>query len=124
MPAIPAAAAPHFDLPGARFTGLAAPSRGASETAAWIVQIAPHTPGAPHRLTREEIFVAIEGAAEFVIAGEVYQVAAGGAVIVPAHTELCVTNPHDVPFRAVVAFPVGGLAVLPSGESFTPPWAA
>ncbi|MBI3791093.1 MAG: cupin domain-containing protein [Gemmatimonadetes bacterium] len=124
MPTIPAASAPRFALPGAQFTGLAAPSRGATETAAWIVEVAPHAPGAPHQVTREEVFVAIEGAAEFTIAGERHAVSAGGAVVVPALTDFSLANPHAQPFRAVVAFPVGGEALLPSGERFTPPWAA
>ena len=43
-----------FTLHGIEFAGLAAPSRGARETAAWRVRIAPGTPATPHRLTREE----------------------------------------------------------------------
>ena len=40
MPVISAAQAPTFELPGIRFTGLAAPSRGSAESAVWIRLIA------------------------------------------------------------------------------------
>jgi mannose-6-phosphate isomerase-like protein (cupin superfamily) len=119
---IAAAAAPMFTLPGIEFTGLAAPSRGASESSVWIVRIAPGTPGAPHRLTREEVIVAVEGRARATVAGVDHELEAGGAVIVPARTEFALANPYAEPFRAVAVLPVGGEAVM-DGETFIPPWA-
>ena len=41
----------------------------------------------------------------------------------PAGIDFSLANPHDVPFEAVVALPVGGRATMPGGEPFTPPWA-
>jgi len=123
MPLITAAAAPVFELPGVRFTGLAAPSRGARETAVCLVSIAPGTVPTAHRLTREETFVAIEGAARATLAGVDYELAAGSALVVPPDTEFALANPHDAPFRAVVALPVGGQAVIGEAAPFTPPWA-
>ena len=123
MPLITAAAAPVFELPGVRFTGLAAPSRGARETAVWLVAIAPGTTPTAHRLTREETFVAIEGAARATLAGVDYELAAGSAFVVPPDTDFALANPHDVPFRAVVALPVGGQAVVGGDAPVTPPWA-
>jgi len=61
MPMISASDAPRFDIPGVRFTGLAAPSRGSRENSVWRVRIEPGTPANVHRLSREEIIVAIEG---------------------------------------------------------------
>ena len=119
---IAAAAAPTFTLPGIEFTGLAAPSRGASESAVWIVTIRPGTPGAPHRLTREEVIVAVEGRARASVCGVDYELEAGGAVIVPPGTEFALANPYDEPFRAVAVLPVGGEAMM-GGETFIPPWA-
>jgi hypothetical protein len=41
MSLIPAETAPRFEMHGAQFTGLAAPSRGARETAVWRVRLVP-----------------------------------------------------------------------------------
>jgi quercetin dioxygenase-like cupin family protein len=122
MPLIAAPDAPVFDLPGVRFTGLAAPSRGASENSVWVVTIAPGTDAVPHRMTREQTFVAIEGTARVTIAGEERDVAAGSALVVPPHTEFALGNPFDAPFRAVVVLPIGGQAIMGEEKPFTPPW--
>ena len=123
MPVIPASDAPSFDIPGVRFTGLASPSRGARETAVWRLAMAPATEPLTHRLTREEIFVAIAGKARFRIGADEFDVAAGGAVIVPADTDFSLSNPHDEPFEAVAVLPVGGRAKIGDAPPFTPPWA-
>lgn len=118
--------APTFEIPnapGVVFTGLASPKRGSKDTAAWRVRIAPGTPGTPHSVTREEIFVAIRGEALFTIAGKPHTLTAGGAVVVPANTEFSLSNASSEQFEAVVVFPVGGQAVMPGGATFTPPWA-
>ncbi len=112
-----------FSLPGVEFAGLAAPSRGARETAAWRIRVAPGSPATPHRLTREEILVATAGRARATIAGAEHELVAGGAVIVPAETEFALSNPHDHPFEAVAILPVGGQARIGDEPPFTPPWA-
>ena len=123
MTVIPSATAPTFDVPGVRFTGLAAPSRGASENSVWLIAIEPGAPGTPHSVTREEIFVATHGRAELQLDGTTQVLEPGDAAVVPAHTRFSLANPHDEPFHAVVVLPVGGQAVTDEGE-FTPPWAA
>lgn len=123
MPFIDAADAPHFELHGASFIGLAAPSRGATETAAWIVTLAPGTTGVPHRLTREEVFIALDGAARATVGDRTHELRPGCALVVPAGTELRLDNPSDAPFRAVAMLPVGGQALLDGQEAFTPAWA-
>ena len=77
MPVIHAADARTFSVPGSTFTSLAAPSRGAAETAVWILTIAPGSIGTPHRLTREEVFVATAGRATATIGGHTHEIAAG-----------------------------------------------
>jgi len=114
--------APTFTLPGLTVTGLAAPSRGASETSAWRLELAPGSDGAPHEVDREEIFVALRGAAVATVAGETHPITAGDALVVPPGTVFSLANPHDTPFEAVAALPVGGRATLPGGEPFAPPW--
>jgi mannose-6-phosphate isomerase-like protein (cupin superfamily) len=121
-PLIPAANAPTFTLPGIEFTGLAAPSRGATESAVWIVRIAPGTAGAPHQLTREEVFVVLEGRARATVDGTDYELGAGDGFVVPPRTDFSLANPYAESFRAVGVLPVGGAGVV-NGDTFVPPWA-
>src|SRR5262245_31146240 len=114
---------PTHELPGARFTTLATPSRGTCETAVWTVEILPGVDAVLHEVTREEIFVALAGEGVATVAGAEHRVRQGGALVVPAGVEFCVAAAGPEPFRALVCLPVGGQAVMPGGEPFTPPWA-
>jgi mannose-6-phosphate isomerase-like protein (cupin superfamily) len=122
-PHIAAARAPIFELPGIRFTGLAAPSRGSTDSAVWIVELAPGTPGSPHQLTREEVIVALEGRAVATVDGQQFELTPGDALTIQARTDFALANPFGSTFRAVAVLPVGGQAIM--GENtFTPPWAS
>ena len=123
MPVLTAPAAPTHDLGGARFTSLATPSRGATDTAVWKVEILPGTPATPHALTREEVFVVLEGKASVRIAGNAGQAEAGDAIVVPPGTEFELANAGAGPLRLLCCRPVGGQARLADGSTFTPPWA-
>ncbi len=116
--------APIFDLPGVRFTTLSSPSRGARENALWEVSVEPGTRGSPHRLTREETFVALDGSAIVEIDGQRHELSAGNALVVEAGRTLALSNAGPRAFRALAVFPVGGQAVIGDGPAFTPPWAA
>lgn len=123
MPFISAATAPTFERHGATFTGLASPSRGSRENAAWLLTLADSGPGVPHTLSREEIFVCIEGRAEAQVGLETHELTAGSALVVPPNVEFSIRNRHPAPFRAVAVLPVGGQASVGSAPAFTPPWA-
>lgn len=123
MPFIAHQDAPVFDMHNARFLGLASPARGARETAAWIVTLAPASTGATHQLTREEVFVALEGKASATVGDATYELTPHSALIVPADTPFSISNPHSAPFRAVAILPVGAQASVAGGAPFTPPWA-
>ncbi len=110
-------------LGSARFTSLATPSRGSRETAVWHVEIAPRTPGTAHSLTREEIFVVLDGEALVDIRGLPERAYPGDAIVVPADVEFALTNEGDVPLRLLCCFPVGGQGRMSGGDPFTPPWA-
>ena len=114
---------PIFELDGLTVTGLAAPSRGARETCVWRLRLAPGTDGPPHRVDREEIFVALAGQATVTIAGHEHLLGPGAAVVVPSHVDFSVANLGTAEFDAVCVQPVGGRAAYPGGEPFTPPWA-
>jgi mannose-6-phosphate isomerase-like protein (cupin superfamily) len=123
MPVLNAPAVPTHDLGGARFTSLATPSRGATDTAVWKVEILPGTPATPHALTREEVFVVLEGKASVWIAGNDGRADPGDAIVVPAGAEFELTNAGAEPLRLLCCLPVGGRARLADGSTFTPPWA-
>lgn len=124
MPFIPSETAPTFELPHASFTGLAAPSRGATETSTWIVTLHPGAPGLPHRVTREEIFVCIEGRGLAALGDGTHEMTPGSALVVPAGALFALSNPGTQSFRAVAMLPVGGQACMDGEQPFTPPWAA
>jgi quercetin dioxygenase-like cupin family protein len=120
MPVITAQDAPTYEAGATIITGLAAPSRGATETAAWRVRFAPGEASPRHALDREEVFVVLSGALTARYADGAETAQAGGALIVPADREFSLLA--DQGAEAVCAFPVGGTAEL-DGERITPPWA-
>lgn len=123
MPFVGASEAKIFDIPGAQFTGLAAPSKGAKENSVWKVLLQPGAPGVPHSVTREEIFVALAGRATAVLSGVEHEMTPGSVLIVPANVEFSLSNPHKSAFEAMVVLPVGGQAKLGTEPAFSPPWA-
>lgn len=124
MTIIDIAEAPVFDIPGTRFTGLASPLRGSRENSVWRVSVAPGTEPRFHRVTREEIFVALTGTGQIHVGGAVHDLTAGSVAVVPPATDFALSNSGTEPFEALVVLPVGGQAVLPGEAPFTPPWAA
>ncbi|HEX7277844.1 MAG TPA: cupin domain-containing protein [Acidimicrobiales bacterium] len=124
MPVIHAPASPTHDLGPTRFTSLATPARGASDTSVWQVEIAPGAPATPHSLTREEVFVVLDGVASVRLDGaETDSAVAGDAIVVPAGVRFELANGGDRPLRLLCCMPVGGQARLDDGTTFTPPWA-
>lgn len=123
MPVLPAPPAPTHDLGHARFTSLATPSRGSTDSAVWTVEIAVGAPATPHSLTREEVFVVLDGVAAVRLAGERATAARGDAIVVPAGVDFELGNGGESPLRLLCCLPVGGMARLADGTTFTPPWA-
>jgi quercetin dioxygenase-like cupin family protein len=122
MHLIKSSSAPAFEIPGLSVVGLAAPSRGASETCVWRTTMAPGTPATPHTVSREEILVVLSGEARIEIDGRAQALAPGDALVVSAGENILLSNPGAQPFTALAVLPVGGHAVFPGGERFTPPW--
>ena len=113
----------HHEIPGARLHTLASPSLGSQETSVWRLRLEPGTPGLPHRLTREEIFVVLSGSATASLDGEPAHLDAGSALVLPAGVELTLATGEEA-LEAIVCLPVGGQGIVGDGEPFTPPWAA
>ena len=122
MPIIPAPSSPTHDLGDTRFTALASPSRGSNENSVWIVEIDPGTPATPHRLTREEVFVVLDGAASVRVGDVTGTASPGDAVVVPPDVDFEIACLGRSPLRMVCCLPVGGQAQV-GDATFTPPWA-
>ena len=110
-------------LEGTAFTSLATPSRGSSDLAVWSVEIAPRTPGTPHSLTREEVFVVLVGEASVRLDGEQATARPGDAIVVPPGIPFEVANDDDSVLRLLCCMQAGGQARLADGTLITPPWA-
>src|SRR6478752_1669679 len=120
MPVLPAPATPTHDLDGTRFTSLVTPTRGGTDTAVWQVEIPPGSPPTPpHSMTREEVFIVLDGAASVRMDGRDEVARRGDAIVVPAAVEFVLANAGDGPLRLLCCLPVGGLAYLPGGVPFT-----
>jgi mannose-6-phosphate isomerase-like protein (cupin superfamily) len=122
MAVLPAPSEPTHELGGARFTSLATPSRGTSETCVWLVEIAEGTQATPHRLTREEVFVVLDGRAEVRLGDERSEAGPGDAIVVPAGVPFALQPAAGSGLRALCVLPAGGQAVLADGVAFAPPW--
>ena len=123
MAVLTAPPAPTHDIGGARFTSLATPTRGSTDTSVWLVEVDPGTPATPHVLTREEVFVVLGGRADVRLGDVQHEAGPGDAIVVPAGTPFALAAAGDEPLRALCCLPVGGQARLARGEPFTPPWA-
>ena len=123
MPVLTPPTAPTHELPGAKFTTLASPRTGSAETSVWRLELLPGAEPVPHTMTREEIFVALEGSARATLDGVTQLVDAGDTLVLPAGVDFTLVAAGDVPFRAIVCLPVGGQGCLAGGAPFTPPWA-
>ncbi|HEY6724903.1 MAG TPA: cupin domain-containing protein [Polyangiaceae bacterium] len=123
MPVLHAPERPTHELPGAKFTALSTPARGAVDNSIWTVELAPGTPATPHQVTREEVFVVLSGTATVRLAGVEASASPGDAIVVPANTSFEISARGSEPLRALCCLPVGGQARLPDGQTFTPPWA-
>src|SRR5829696_5700711 len=83
---------PTHELGSARFTALATPTRGSTESSVWTVEIDPGAPATPHSLTREEVFVILDGVADVTLGGIRGTAGPGDAVVVPADVDFEITN--------------------------------
>jgi quercetin dioxygenase-like cupin family protein len=122
MPIVSAQQAPVFEAGGGTtIVGLASPSRGARDVAAWRVCFAPDNPSPKHSLTREETFLVLSGSVTARFDDHLETAGPGDALIVRAGTDFSLVA-EDGPAEAICVMPVGGEAMTADG-TFTPPWA-
>ncbi len=122
MPIIKAADAPRFEVEGAQVIGLAAPSRGATQSGVWRVLLSAGAASPPHHFTHEEVFVAVRGHAIATVAGQETELAPGDALIVPPDTSFELANTAQETFEAVACLPTGAHVTV-GDQTFVPPWA-
>jgi mannose-6-phosphate isomerase-like protein (cupin superfamily) len=124
MPVVSAADAPIFALEGTTITGLAAPSRGSTEVSSWKIHVEEGVRVPSHVLTREEVFVVLQGAALATLDGEEVPVGAGDALMVPPGVSFSLSIAGAGPFEAICSMGVGGQAAMVDGAEppFAPPW--
>jgi len=68
----------------------------------------------PHRLTREETMVCIEGRAFASLSGEIFEMTPGSAIVIPPDTEFSIRNPHATPRHAMPCHAIPGRCRAPS----------
>ena len=118
MPVITPEDAPTFDMDNATITGLASPTRGSAEIAAWRIQLKAGHASPVHSLDREEVFVVLDGSLTVRYEDASETAHAGGALIVAPERAFSIEGEGE----AVCVFPVGGTAAL-DGQRIVPPWA-
>ena len=116
--------APTFTQDGTTAVGYASPSRGAADLSLWRIRLEPGSASPDHALSREEVFLAIEGEAVATLDGEPLPLAAGDCLVVPPGVAFRIAAGAEG-FTAVCAMAAGGQAtLLPDGPTIQPPWAA
>lgn len=124
MPVIRATDTPKFTLDGFHFTGLTAPSRGASEISTWRLEVEPGAKSEAHWLDHEETFILLDGTISVSVAEEQIELHAGDALCVPARSLLQLASTGDKTAHLVVCLPVGARGTMADGrEVDTPVWA-
>lgn len=124
MAVVRMADAPNFTVEGFHFTGLTAPSRGATELCTWRLEIEPNAKSDPHWLDHEEVFVLLDGTITVSVADESIELHAGDALSVPAKSLLQLNSSSDETAHALVCLPAGTHATMANGQEVgVPPWA-
>jgi len=115
--------APTFDLPGVRFTALAAPSRGSAGVCTWLLDVEPGlAPSDPHVIDEDEVFHVVAGAIRLSDDGPV--VRAGEVAVVPAGERIRLSNAGTGAAKVHVAVRAGFTATRADGTTIgTPAWA-
>jgi len=124
MSVVRVADAPIFTVDSFHFTGLTAPSRGATELCTWRLEIEPNAKSEAHWLDHEEVFVLLDGTITVFVADEKIELHAGDALSIPAKSLLQLTSGGDRTAHALVCLPAGTHATMADGREIgIPPWA-
>lgn len=122
MPILRFEDAPEYDLAGARIRGFASPSRGATETMCWRIELGPAQTLPPHRHDREEVVHVVSGSLTAVLDGKETAVAEGDTVMIPAGTLHRTFTRESERAMLLAMMPAGTIMIRPDGERVVPPW--
>jgi mannose-6-phosphate isomerase-like protein (cupin superfamily) len=127
MPVIRAADAVVHELHGTRFTSYASSASGSAELCVWRVDLpepaAEPSPGVPHRISREEVFVIIDGAVRVNLDDASHVLGPGDVAVAPAGAHISIDNLGPGPASAWVSTGLGLEAMMADGSRISPPWA-
>jgi quercetin dioxygenase-like cupin family protein len=121
VPVIRSHECPTFELPGVRFSGYAAPSRGSQELCTWQIAVEPGHRAGVHTLDRDETFLVLSGRLQLTPDGD--ELDAGDVAIVHAGEEIQLVNPGAEEAVAYIAVAAGFTATTAEGDRLQPPWA-
>ncbi|MGN6563613.1 MAG: cupin domain-containing protein [Thermomicrobiales bacterium] len=111
------------ETPGGNFgSGVATPSRGATEVSVIRQRQLPGGANPAHTHDREEVMVVLAGMVTVTVAGEARALGAGDALIVPPRTSHTVANSGAEPAEWLLIAPAGVRFFHTNGEEGSPPW--
>ena len=122
MPIVRESDAVTYRLHGSTFQSFVAPASGSQELCAWRLEVAAGQRGVAHRVSREEVFLLLDGELTVVLDGESGVLRRGEVVRVPAGAEFRADNTSGGPATAWVTTSAGLEATLEDGSSISPPW--
>jgi mannose-6-phosphate isomerase-like protein (cupin superfamily) len=124
MPVIRSNEAVVYELQGVRFASYASSAAGSKELCVWRTEVSDVGTGVPHRVSREEVFVIIEGRVHLMLDDEMHTLGVGDVALVRAGTLLRLDNLGPGPAAMWVSTSCGLEAELADGTRMSPPWAA
>jgi quercetin dioxygenase-like cupin family protein len=116
--------APGFDLNGIAVRGLASPSRGATETMTYRVDLRAAQQLPEHRHDHEEVFHVLAGRLTVSLDGEETALAAGDTVMIPPGVSHFSYTGESDEASLLAVMPSGTIMIRPDGERVSPPWGA
>jgi quercetin dioxygenase-like cupin family protein len=122
MPILRFEDAPEFDLSGIRIRGLASPSRGATETMTYRVELAGGQRLPNHTHDHEEVSHVVSGRWTVSIEGEETPLGPGDTVVIPAGVTHGSSTREGDEAVILTSMPVGTVIFRPGGERVSPPW--
>lgn len=123
MPVVRPVDAAEYETHGSTFLSFTSPSPHPGELRAWRLTVPAGLQGMPHRPTRDEVVLVLDGLLVVTLDGTSEELRHGDVALVPAGSELRVDAGPDGATAWVTTTP-GLEAVLPDGTRFRPPWAA
>lgn len=110
------------EVHGSTFCSYVAPARGSTQLCAWRLTVPAGLQGTPHRPSREEVLLILDGELRITLDGATSRLGAGDVALVPAGSELRVDGGAAAATAWVTTTP-GLEAQLADGTRLVPPWA-